>query len=274
MEDLNELSNDELQYRLAQFGVPTFPVTATTRKVLVKRLRILIDTEKNKLRRDTDNVTRYSSDEDVETKPASKSRARSTISAKSSTTSMHRGRSHMPPPTLASTSSISKAQPQKKANTSNVYISSLIQHDTDEGSESDSLNASISSNRYRNNLSMSRSSASSSNSRLYNGHDATNNSIGLVQYSNDSHDGSTPGNSFLHASTESNTNGDQESDDLLNTSSKFTKRLLSLRTRSLAGATMNPPAMIGSSRCHYSENFIYLISLISIWLIFFAFNNR
>lgn len=88
MEDLNDLSNEELQYRLAQFGAPNVPVTSTTRKILIKRLRNLIENEKSKLRRDTEYATRYSSDEDVssiatDTKSsakAAKGRSRSTIS--------------------------------------------------------------------------------------------------------------------------------------------------------------------------------------------------
>lgn len=108
MDDLNELSNEELQYRLTQFGSPTLPVTSTTRKVLLKKLRNLIDNEKSKLRRDTDYATRYSSDEDVSgigTKkhtPAGqtttkKGRSRSTISANARLAS----RTNMPPPSLS-----------------------------------------------------------------------------------------------------------------------------------------------------------------------------
>lgn len=87
MDDLNDLSNEELQYRLAQFGSPAIPVTATTRKVLLKKLRNLIETEKSKLRRDTDYATRYSSDEDVSAigidskVKTAKGRSRSTVSA-------------------------------------------------------------------------------------------------------------------------------------------------------------------------------------------------
>lgn len=258
MEDLNELSNDELQYRLAQFGVPNLPVTATTRKVLIKRLRNLIDTEKSKLRRDTDNVTRYSSDEDVDTKRTPKSRARSTISPRSakssaagagSLSSGYRGRSQMPPPSLAAAPSLPKALPQpKKSNNSSVYISPLIQHDTDEESDqADGMNASLSPNRYRNTLSLSISSAGSTNSRLYNGHDASSNAIGLGRYSTESAESGTPNSSFLHGSAESSTNGDQENDDLSSSSANFTKRLLSLRSRSLAGSAMNAPSMLASS---------------------------
>lgn len=104
MEDLNDLSNEELQYRLAQFGAPNVPITSTTRKILVKRLRNLIETEKSKLRRDTEYATRYSSDEDVSanannSKPstkAAKGRSRSTISV--NTRLGNRSNLNMPPP--------------------------------------------------------------------------------------------------------------------------------------------------------------------------------
>lgn len=100
MEDLNDLSNEELQYRLAQFGAPKVPVTSTTRKILLKRLRNLIESEKSKLRRDTDYVTRYSSDEDVSAGDSkaktAKGRSRSTISA--NTRLGNRSNLNMPPP--------------------------------------------------------------------------------------------------------------------------------------------------------------------------------
>lgn len=104
MEDLTELSNEELQYRLAQFGAPNIPVTSTTRKILIKRLRNLIESEKSKLRRDTEYATRYSSDEDIsstvnDTKAkASKGRSRSTIAANNRLA--NRSNLNLPPPTI------------------------------------------------------------------------------------------------------------------------------------------------------------------------------
>lgn len=64
MEDLNQLSNEDLKYRLTQFGFPNLPVTSTTRKVLIKKLRNHLENEKSKLKRDTSYATRYSSDEE------------------------------------------------------------------------------------------------------------------------------------------------------------------------------------------------------------------
>lgn len=131
MEDLNELSNEELQYRLAQFGVPNIPVTSTTRKILLKRLRNLIDSEKSKLRRDTEYATRYSSDEDVsstanDTKAkATKGRSRSTIST--SNRLANRSNLNMPPPSIQKpSSSLWTDKNQVCAIDLNSFVSSML----------------------------------------------------------------------------------------------------------------------------------------------------
>lgn len=112
MEDLNSLSNEELKYRLTQFGYPNVPVTSTTRKVLIKKLRNHMDNEKSKLKRETSYATRYSSDEDqsdVDKPAAAKKRAassRATVGAISPrSTSAAATRSTMPPPAPARTES-------------------------------------------------------------------------------------------------------------------------------------------------------------------------
>lgn len=116
MEDLNALSNDELRYRLMQFGFPNLPVTSTTRKVLIKKLRNHLENEKSKLKRNTSYATRYSSDEDLSsqsdteksTNSASKKRnayPRSTTSSSQShsrTTTTIRSNISMPPPSTPS----------------------------------------------------------------------------------------------------------------------------------------------------------------------------
>lgn len=66
MDNLESLSNDELRTRLLQFGFPNLPVTSTTRKVLIKKLRNHVDGENAKSRRDTIHVAKYSSDDDSE----------------------------------------------------------------------------------------------------------------------------------------------------------------------------------------------------------------
>lgn len=65
MEDWNSLTNEELRFRLLQFGFPNQPVTANTRKVLIRKLQKHVENEKSKLKRNTSYATRYSSDEDL-----------------------------------------------------------------------------------------------------------------------------------------------------------------------------------------------------------------
>lgn len=108
MDELNSLSNEDLKYRLTQFGFPNLPVTSTTRKVLIKKLRNHLENEKSKLKRDTSYATRYSSDEDhsdVDKPAASKKRSatsRATVTAISQSSARHSNaavtRSTMPPP--------------------------------------------------------------------------------------------------------------------------------------------------------------------------------
>lgn len=63
VDNLDNLSNDELRLRLLEYGFGNMPVTMTTRKVLIKKLRNAVDTSKSKTRRETVNVAKYSSEE-------------------------------------------------------------------------------------------------------------------------------------------------------------------------------------------------------------------
>jgi len=64
MESLDDLSNDEIRIQLVKLGFPSMPVTVTTRKVLLKKLKIAVEGQKSKTRRETIAVTKFSSDED------------------------------------------------------------------------------------------------------------------------------------------------------------------------------------------------------------------
>ena len=66
MDQLELLSNDELRLRLLEYGFPNLPVTQTTRKVLMKKLRNAVDGQKTKSRRETIAVAKFSSDEDTD----------------------------------------------------------------------------------------------------------------------------------------------------------------------------------------------------------------
>lgn len=82
MDNLELLSDSELRTRLVQYGFPNLPITITTRKTLIKKLRLHMDNEKTKLRRETTNATRYSSGEESDNNDASKRRknVRATVS--------------------------------------------------------------------------------------------------------------------------------------------------------------------------------------------------
>lgn len=67
MENFDDLSNEQLRLKMLEFGMPNMPITATTRKLVVKKLRNYVDNASNKTRRDTIHVTKFSSDEDTDT---------------------------------------------------------------------------------------------------------------------------------------------------------------------------------------------------------------
>lgn len=320
MEDLNELSNEELQYRLAQFGAPNIPVTSTTRKILIKRLRNLIENEKSKLRRDTEYATRYSSDEDVssianDTKgpaKAAKGRSRSTISV--NTRLGNRSNLNMPPPlstTVQKPSTslwIDKSQVcllisrfiKRWREKKKIYqLINLLLLDNKKITDKFNLHITINSTWHRWGIrpkwfaehiifksiqkQFHRHSVnlkyicccfflllpSRSNfdlyvrfdfnfgfawnfyrtSSIFNGHDVhDSSSISKSRYSNDTAENSSHSTNALNASTDGSTNGDND-DDLSSpySSTNFTKRLLSLRNRSL-GSTHNAPTMLDTSK--------------------------
>lgn len=89
-----------------------------------------------------------------------------------------------------------------------------------------------------------------STSTVFNGHDAHESaSIGKSRYSNDAAENSSHSTNALNASSESSTNGEHDNDDLSSpySSTNFTKRLLSLRNRSL-GSTINAPPHLDASK--------------------------
>lgn len=67
MENFDDLSNDQLRLKMLEYGMPNMPITATTRKLVVKKLKNYVDNANSKTRRDTIHVTKFSSDEDTDT---------------------------------------------------------------------------------------------------------------------------------------------------------------------------------------------------------------
>lgn len=82
-EDLNSLTNDQLRSRLIQHGIGNMPVTASTRTVLVNKLRKAIEGQKTSSRRETMHVTSYpAEDEKLASKTVKKpANRRNTINA-------------------------------------------------------------------------------------------------------------------------------------------------------------------------------------------------
>jgi len=64
MEQLELLTDEQLRLRLLQYGFANMPVTDTTRKVLIKKLKLAIDGQNTKNRRETVAVSKFSSDDD------------------------------------------------------------------------------------------------------------------------------------------------------------------------------------------------------------------
>lgn len=77
-DDLNNLTNDQLRSRLMQHGLANMPVTASTRQVLLSRLRKAIDGQKAAPRRETMHVAKHPTQEekiDSKSGPGSKKAA-------------------------------------------------------------------------------------------------------------------------------------------------------------------------------------------------------
>lgn len=275
MEDLHSLSNEDLKYRLTQFGFANLPVTSTTRNVLIKKLRKHMETEKSKLRRETSYATRYSSDEELSNTEKDKSvkkRAaapRSTIAAISqpSGRNSRSGLSNptMPPPSPKRTQPTTwGASPTTKPK-STVYVSPLIQSGSDSDEESDSNSAiadvglgSSFLSRYSSNLSATGISPRATLSGPYNGVD---DDLSTQRYS-------TYGgvrNRFYGAATDevdltapsssldgSPTNGVHHGEDP--NAHDFTKRLLSFRNRNMVGNLPSSGSTVPSlstCKCHF-----------------------
>lgn len=64
MSELENLTNDQLRIELLKFGFQNMPVTQTTRKVLIKKLKIAKESQKSKTRRETVAIMKASDDEE------------------------------------------------------------------------------------------------------------------------------------------------------------------------------------------------------------------
>lgn len=210
MDNLDHLSDDELRVRLLQYGFENLPITQTTRKTLIKKLRNHLANTNTNLRKTTSLAKRYSSGEDSDGNDGSNSKARKPRM----TVSGSPGDQRMPPPSFSmpqsrmpvnkTPSPVSSPYTRSGMNTSaskksSVYVSPVIIND----SQDDDIDWSIRKNRL---LNSSKNSSSRSRTDFYTTLDASNS------------------RSF----NGSNGHEQDESDDT-NTTSEYTKRLLQFR---------------------------------------------
>lgn len=137
MDKLELLSDDELRVKLLQYGFANLPITQTTRKTLIKKLRNHIAGQHESLRKSTSLVTRYSSGEDSDTLDGQnnkfpKKKSRITVSGSPG--------GNMPPPKSYSQpanriiSPVVLPRPSYSPNTSkksSVYVSPVIINDSE-----------------------------------------------------------------------------------------------------------------------------------------------
>lgn len=139
MDNLDLLSDDELRRRLLQYGFPNLPITQTTRKTLIKKLRNHLASTNNNLRKTSSLVTRYSSGEESDGGVKTR-KSRMTVSG---SPGRNLSDQHMPPPSFTSftpppykssptsiynRNSISSSGGKKNS----VYVSPVIINDSEE----------------------------------------------------------------------------------------------------------------------------------------------
>lgn len=64
MADIDSLSDAELRSKLIEFGFPVMPITGTTRKVMMKKLKLLMETKGKTGATSRRSLGRYSSEDD------------------------------------------------------------------------------------------------------------------------------------------------------------------------------------------------------------------
>ena len=216
MDNLDILSDDELRRRLLQYGFANLPITDTTRKTLIKKLRNHLANTNNNLRKTSSIATRYSSGEEsdsFESKRVDGIRGRKPRMTTSGSPSGRNSKDRtMPPPSLGSISkaTISTSTPSvpysrsgissSGTKKSSVYVSPVIIND----SEDDNLDWSMRKSRTLINA--------SKNSSL------RNRSLDLYTTLDSSQRNLNGSNGY-----------DQEDSDDQNTTSEYTKRLLQFR---------------------------------------------
>lgn len=135
MENLQDLSNDQLRIRLQQYGFANLPVTETTRSVLLKKLHKAIEGEQSKNRRETVAVSKFSSDEEIETVKQPSRRATVAVPEKTRKTISANGPRPVTPKALspkAPARRTSRATPVKEKQPPVVITHHVSQEDSDD----------------------------------------------------------------------------------------------------------------------------------------------
>lgn len=128
MEVIENLSDDQLRIRLFQYGFANMPVTDTTRKLLLKKLKNAIEGEKTKGRRETVAVAKFSSDEEPEkvaSRAAKTKPRRATIAAE-------KPKMVEKPPTNGSLSRADIPKKQVSRRSSRASSTAAVQEDSDD----------------------------------------------------------------------------------------------------------------------------------------------
>lgn len=259
MDNLEQLSDSELRYRLQQYGFPNLPITDTTRKILIKKLRNHIKNEKTRLRRDTKFVARYSSDEDSSDIDSKKRKGKFPVTpatAVTSTTHNIKQRNpifnsntasneFLPPPSLLGiskkmTSTTSSAA--SKSPNSSVYVPPpIISHETDE--DSDYSNQKLLKTNVRFNVNASPPSSSTKRTTLtstsYNAPETWSEQTRYSPLSTDRYSTNTSvagsDSSYISSASLNGRNTSNDSPYL----SDFTRRLLNLRGETIRDSVYN-----------------------------------
>lgn len=71
--DVDKLSDAEIRTKLMEYGFPVMPITGTTRKLMVKKLKLLIENQKKSATQDRRSLAKYSSEEESDQEVVGKS---------------------------------------------------------------------------------------------------------------------------------------------------------------------------------------------------------
>lgn len=171
MDNLELLSDDQLRLRLIEYGFANLPITQTTRKTLIKKLRLHMNNTSSSLRKTTSLVTRYSSGEESDTIDNGSSNGVKTRKARMTVSGSPAGRNldqNMPPPRPLTKTTSSPVYNRSSVTSSggkknSIYVSPVIIND----SEDDDIDWSAKKSRSSRNVSYTTLDSSQKNGNGY-----------------------------------------------------------------------------------------------------------